>query len=74
MKIDNFKRKFRQVHFSENENFEAHAVKGTFYNFTTNIQLLIEEYKFDIYIVENVRSDLLKKKKRKTLSFFLIRI
>ena len=69
MKIDNFKRKFKQVHFFKGENFKAHVVKGTFYNSTTSTQLLIKKYEFDVHVVENVKSNLLKKKARNLISF-----
>ena len=69
MKIDNFKLKFKQVRFFKNENFEAYVIKDISYNLTTNTQLLIEKYELDVHIVENARSDLLKKKTKNLISF-----
>ena len=69
MKVNNFKRIFKQVRFSENKNFKAHVIKDTLYSLTTNIQSLIEKYEFDVHVVENAKSDLLKKK-AKNLIFF----
>ena len=69
MKIDNFKRKFKQVRFFKNENFKAHIVKNTFYNLATSIQSLIKKYEFDVHVVKNVKSDLLKKKAKNLISF-----
>ena len=69
IKINNFKRKFRQVRFFENENFETHIMKDTFYSFTINIQSLIEKYKFNVHVIENVKSNLLKKKAKNLISF-----
>ena len=70
MKINNFKRKFRQVRFFQNENFETHVVKDIFYNLKTSILSLIKKYELDVHVVENFKSDLLKKKAKDLISFF----
>ena len=69
IKVNNFKRKFKQIRFFEDENFEAHIVKNTFYSLTTNTQLLIEKYEFNVHAVENVKLNLLKKKAKNLISF-----
>ena len=44
-------------------------MKNTFYSFTTNIQSLVEKYEFDVHVVKNAKSDLLKKKIENLISF-----